>query len=82
MFRFTIRDVLWLTVVVGLAVGWWLDHRFLTDDAAETRQARERISVMMYRQATAGTAKEWEEFIEQEWTKIQDARLAERLGRQ
>ena len=27
MFRFSIRDVLWLTVVVGLAVGWWLDHR-------------------------------------------------------
>jgi hypothetical protein len=23
MFRFSIRDVLWLTVVVGLAVGWW-----------------------------------------------------------
>ena len=27
MFRFTIRDVLWFTVVVGLAVGWWVDHR-------------------------------------------------------
>ena len=27
MFRFTIRDVLWLTVVVGLAVGWYLEHR-------------------------------------------------------
>jgi hypothetical protein len=26
VFRFTIRDVLWLTVVVGLSVGWWLDH--------------------------------------------------------
>jgi len=26
MFRFTIRDVLWLTVVVGLAAGWWRDH--------------------------------------------------------
>jgi cation transporter-like permease len=25
--RFTIRDLLWLTAVVGLAVGWWLDHR-------------------------------------------------------
>ena len=25
--RFTIRDVLWLTVVVALAVGWWIDHR-------------------------------------------------------
>jgi len=24
--RFTIRDLLWLTVVVALAVCWWLDH--------------------------------------------------------
>lgn len=38
MFRFTIRDVLWLMVVVGLAVGWWRDrqtaksiHRFWAD---------------------------------------------------
>ena len=30
MFRFTIRDVLWLMIVVGLAVGWWLDKRALT----------------------------------------------------
>jgi hypothetical protein len=29
MFRFTIRDVLWLTVVVALAVGWLVDHRRL-----------------------------------------------------
>jgi hypothetical protein len=27
MFRFTIRDVLWLTVVAALAVGWWVEHR-------------------------------------------------------
>jgi len=26
MFRFTIRDVLWLTVVVALGVGWWADR--------------------------------------------------------
>jgi hypothetical protein len=26
MFRFTIRDVLWLTVVVALAVGWWVER--------------------------------------------------------
>jgi len=26
MFRFTIRDVLWLTVVIGLAVGWWINR--------------------------------------------------------
>jgi hypothetical protein len=27
MFRFTIRDVLWLMVVVALACAWWLSHR-------------------------------------------------------
>ena len=27
MFRFTIRDVLWLTVVVALGLGWWIEHR-------------------------------------------------------
>jgi len=27
MFRFTIRDVLWLTALVAMGVGWWIDHR-------------------------------------------------------
>jgi hypothetical protein len=27
MFRFTIRDLLWLTVVVAVAMSFWLDHR-------------------------------------------------------
>jgi hypothetical protein len=27
MFRFTIRDVLWFTVVLALVVGWWRDYR-------------------------------------------------------
>jgi len=26
MFHFTIRDVLWLTVVVAMGLGWSLDH--------------------------------------------------------
>jgi hypothetical protein len=26
MFRFTIRDVLWLMVVVGLGIAWWLER--------------------------------------------------------
>jgi hypothetical protein len=25
--RFTLRDILWLTIVAGLVLGWWLDHR-------------------------------------------------------
>jgi hypothetical protein len=27
MFRFTIRDLLWLMVVAGMGVGWWLTSR-------------------------------------------------------
>jgi len=27
MFRFTIRDVLWLTLAVGLGAGWFVEHR-------------------------------------------------------
>jgi hypothetical protein len=29
MFRFTIRDLVLLTLVVAMGVGWWLDHRRL-----------------------------------------------------
>jgi hypothetical protein len=36
MFRCTIRDLLWLTVVVALAVGWWVER------ANAARMASER----------------------------------------
>jgi len=26
MFRFTIRDVLWLTVLAAVLIAWWIDH--------------------------------------------------------
>jgi len=26
MFRFTIRDVLWLTALVAMGAGWWVDR--------------------------------------------------------
>ena len=29
MYRFTIRDVLWLVLVLGLCLAWWRDHRRL-----------------------------------------------------
>jgi len=38
--RFTIRDLLWLTLVVALAVGWWLDHRLID---LEKRVARRMV---------------------------------------
>ena len=34
MFRFTIRDVLWLTLLVAVCCAWWLHVRY-----AEIRQA-------------------------------------------
>ena len=44
MFRFTIRDVLWLTVVValalGLGLGWWRERSQL---AAESEARHFRI---------------------------------------
>ena len=27
--KFSIRDLMWLTVVVALTVGWWVDHRWI-----------------------------------------------------
>ena len=42
MFRFTIRDVLWLTVVMALGVGWWVDHRSLAPDAQKHRDSLQR----------------------------------------
>jgi hypothetical protein len=37
MLRFTIRDVLWLTVVVAMAVAWWMDHDRLEQKAAKLK---------------------------------------------
>jgi len=36
MFRFTIRDVLWLMVVVALAISWWIDTKRIDKAVART----------------------------------------------
>jgi hypothetical protein len=40
MFRFTIRDVLWLMVVVGLVLGWLMEHRHAAKTSAEVQSLR------------------------------------------
>ena len=40
MMRFTIRDLLWLMVVVGLSFGWWIS---LVKARAEWRVERDQI---------------------------------------
>ena len=43
MFRFTIREVLWLMVVVALAVGWWIDRSQLD---LRNRRNEEKIAIL------------------------------------
>jgi Tfp pilus assembly protein PilN len=43
VFRFTIRDVLWLTVVVALLVGWTLQTRRLAELNKEQEALRKRL---------------------------------------
>jgi hypothetical protein len=41
MFRFTIRDLLWLMVVVGMGLGWWVEYR-----RSPTRQLEFRAAAL------------------------------------
>jgi hypothetical protein len=43
MFRFTIRDVLWLTVVVAMACGWAVDRSSLHWRYQQANAAMERL---------------------------------------
>jgi hypothetical protein len=38
LLRFSIRDLLWAAIVVGLALGWWLDHRAYAKSEAEAKR--------------------------------------------
>jgi len=42
MFRFTIRDVLWLTVVVAVLVAWWISN---SRQNARVRSPEARVSL-------------------------------------
>jgi signal transduction histidine kinase len=56
MFRFTIRDVLWLTVVVGLAVAWAIEHQQLTvaRSTLQLEQAEKRMADLRERELRGG----------------------------
>jgi hypothetical protein len=57
-FRFGIRDLLWAMVVVGLAVGWWVEHRKL-----QTRQNWWADHVNQYH---SGSITEYKRLMERE----------------
>ena len=64
MFRFTIRDVLWLTVVVGLAVSWWIDNKRIETSVTHLENDRrmmqaefdDKLTTTVFRNGGAGPA--------------------------
>jgi len=44
MFRFTIRDVLWLMVAVGLGVGWWISYTRGESERREIALERDQVA--------------------------------------
>jgi len=47
MLRFTVRDVLWLTAVVAMAVGWWLQAVKYRALASEHKALQRRFDGMV-----------------------------------
>jgi ABC-type uncharacterized transport system permease subunit len=50
MFRFTIRDLLWLTTLSAALVAWWLDHtktridwQYVRTNEQQLRAAKEQV---------------------------------------
>jgi hypothetical protein len=63
MFSFSIRDVLWLTVVAALAVGWWVEH-------ARTVKQLEQLNVSL--SDTRARLNEAEDLLEFEGVVVQN----------
>jgi hypothetical protein len=84
MFRFTIRDVLWLTVVVAMGAGWWIDR--LAQDARRTGirihalELRSALTNAKYNQDNFGP--QWDtadgRIIYYSWLKPVDWKLADK----
>jgi hypothetical protein len=43
MFRFTIREVLFIVVIIGLSLAWWLSHRRLASENTELRLTNAKL---------------------------------------
>jgi len=47
MLRFTIRDLLWLMMVMGLAMGWWADREHLNKRVTRAEANRDSYLHML-----------------------------------
>jgi hypothetical protein len=54
LLRFSIRDLLWAAIVVGLALGWWLDHRAYAKATAEATRVAQGCQLLIGKMQQAG----------------------------
>ena len=45
--RFTIRDVIWLTVVIAMGLGWWVERRNNAPLRAEVATVRDQLDTLV-----------------------------------
>jgi hypothetical protein len=79
MFRFTIRDVLWLTVVVALSVAWWVDNKRIEKVIA--RLEKEGRQQRAARDDEITVLRELQEKQEQEYSRLTGRGLPDLLSR-
>jgi hypothetical protein len=53
MFRFTIRDLLWLTALVAMGAGWWIDQDRIRRQEENLRLEVKRLQTLPLRRAEA-----------------------------
>ena len=63
MFRFTIRELLILTLSVGLGTGWWLEHRASAANAEAAQDAKFLAQVSIHG-CCCQMVEEWERLRE------------------
>ena len=82
MFRFTIRDVLWLTVVAAVGIGWWKDQHRIKAAVGASERTIER-TIVEYNQKIEMNDKALQDRLEatqSEWELV--FRLGEQAKRQ
>lgn len=59
--KFSIRDLLLLTVIVALTLGWWLDHRRSANELAVEREFRSKLEEVRPTYGQEGYIRLWGE---------------------
>jgi len=78
MIRFTIRDVLWLTVVLALAIGWLIDRR---REARELKWAKDEIGNLRRSNEAIMAGPDWtvyDKLLGDVWNRSEEIRKRER----